>query len=110
MAKFKRSIQATGFRPEQVSERNVSQLQEYSNRIINALKDERDAVISNRNEISSAMKENAQIENRQAETNQRIQEQNLNTQLKAQQDLSAQSFKEFENKTLETQIYPKLRR
>ncbi len=103
MAKFKRSIQSTGFRPEQVSERNVSQLQEYSNRIINALKDERDAVISNRNEISSAMRENAQIENRQAETNQRIQEQNLNTQLKAQQDLSAQSFKEFENKTLETQ-------
>ena len=102
-AKFKRSIQAAGFRPEQVSERNVSQLQEYSNRIINALKDERDAVISNRNEISSAMKENAQIESRQAETNQRIQQQNLNTELKAQQDLSAQSFKEFETKTLVTQ-------
>ena len=102
-AKFKRSIQTAGFRPEQVSERNVSQLQEYSNRIINALKDERDAVITNRNEISSAMKENAQIENNQAQLNQKIQEQNLNTQLKAQQDLSAQSFKEFETKTLETQ-------
>lgn len=103
MAKFKRSIQESGFRPEQISERNVSQLQEYSNRIINSLKDERDAVISNRNEISSAMKENAQIETRQAETNQRIQEQNIKTQLKAQQDLSAKSFKEFETKTLETQ-------
>jgi hypothetical protein len=38
MAKFKRSIQPAGFRPEQVSERNVSQLQAYSDRLTNALR------------------------------------------------------------------------
>ena len=80
MAQFKRSIQPVGFRPEQVSERNISQLQAYSDRIANALREERDAVISNRNRTADAMKENAQIEAQQSATNQKIQQQNLQTQ------------------------------
>ena len=99
MAQFKRSIQPTGFRPEEVSERNVSQLQAYSDRIIGALRDERDAVISNRNEIANAMKENAQIESQQASLNKDIQQQNVSTQLKAQQDLSQRALEEYETKT-----------
>jgi hypothetical protein len=105
MAKFKRSIQSTGFRPEQVSEKNVSRLQEYSDRIIGALRDERDAVISNRNEIANAMEKNAQIESQQAGLNKQIQDQNLNTQLKAQQDLSARALKEYETRTKTTQQF-----
>ena len=103
MAKFKRSIQPTGFRPEQVSEKGVSRLQEYSDRIISALRDERDAVISNRNDIANAMEKNAQIESKQAGINKQIQDQNLNTQLKAQQDLSARALQEYETRTKETQ-------
>ena len=103
MAQFKRSVQPTGFRPEEVSERNVSQLQAYSDRIIGALRDERDAVISNRNEIANAMKENAQIESQQAAVNKQIQDQNIQTQLKAQQDLSARALQEYETRTKTTQ-------
>jgi len=103
MAKFKRSIQPTGFRPEQVSEKGVSRLQEYSDRIISALRDERDAVISNRNDIANAMEKNAQIESQQAGLNKQIQDQNLNTQLKAQQDLSARALQEYETRTKGTQ-------
>ena len=103
MAKFKRSIQPTGFQPEQVSEKNVSRLQEYSDRIIGALRDERDAVISNRSEIANAMKENAQIESQQAAVNKQIQDQNIQTQLKAQQDLSARALQEYETRTKTTQ-------
>jgi len=105
MAKFKRSIQPTGFRPEQVSEKNVSRLQEYSDRIIGALRDERDAVISNRNEIANAMEKNAQIESQQAGLNKQIQDQNLQTQLKAQQDLSARALQEYETRTKATQQF-----
>ena len=105
MAKFKRSIQSTGFRPEQVSEKNVSRLQEYSDRIIGALRDERDAVISNRNDIANAMEKNAQIESQQAGLNKQIQDQNLQTQLKAQQDLSARALQEYETRTKTTQQF-----
>ena len=103
MAQFKRSIQPTGFRPEEVSERNVSQLQAYSDRIIGALRDERDAVISNRSEIANAMKENAQIESQQSALNKQIQDQNIQTQLKAEQDLSARALKEYETRTKASQ-------
>ena len=105
MAKFRRSIQPTGFRPEQVSEKNVSRLQEYSDRIIGALRDERDAVISNRNEIANAIEKNAQIESQQAGLNKQIQDQNLQTQLKAQQDLSARALQEYETRTKTTQQF-----
>ena len=102
MAQFKRSIQPIGFRPEEVSERNISELQNYSNRIIGALREERDAVITNRNEIANAMKENAQIEAQQASTNQQIQQQNVSSQLKAQQDISNRALEEYETKTKTT--------
>ena len=99
MAKFKRSIQPAGFRPEQVSERNVSQLQAYSDRLTNALRQERDAVVSNRNEIANSMQTNAKIEAEQASVNKNVQQQNLDTKLKEQQDLSARALEEYDNKT-----------
>lgn len=99
MAKFKRSIQPAGFRPEQVSERNVSQLQAYSDRLTNALRQERDAVVSNRNEIANSMQTNAKIEAEQASINKNVQQQNLDTKLKEQQDLSARALEEYDNKT-----------
>ena len=103
MAKFKRSIQPGGFRPEQVSTENERRLQEYSNRIIDSLRTQRDAEISDRNNIAAAMKENAQIESRQAAVNQNIQQQNIDTQLKEQQALSQRALQQYETRTKETQ-------
>jgi len=64
MAKYRRSARGGAFRPEQISERGESRLQEYADRITKGLREERDAVISNRNNIANAMQENAQIEQR----------------------------------------------
>ncbi|WP_287243497.1 hypothetical protein, partial [Pseudoalteromonas sp.] len=96
MAKYKRSIKGGTFRPEQVSERGESRLQEYADRIAGALRDERDAVISNRNRIADAMKENAQIESQQASTNAKIEQQNVQTQLNDIQTQNAASQRQFE--------------
>lgn len=99
MAKFRRSIQPIGFRPEEVSERNVSELQKYSDRIIQSIREERDAVISNRNDTANALKENASIESSQAADNAAIQQRNIATQLKAQQDLSQAALDDFDRRT-----------
>ena len=103
--KFKRSIQPTGFRPEQVSERNVSQLQAYSDRIAKALREERDAVISNRNRIADTMQQNAKIESQQTATNQKIQQTNLQTQLDEQTMLSEAALNEFDRENKESQLF-----
>ena len=99
MAKYRRSIKGTSFRPEQVSGQGEARLQEYSDRIIGALREERDAVISNRNDISNAMKENANIESQQFSTNAKIEQQNVQTQLDSVQALNQASMQEFETKT-----------
>ena len=103
MAKYKRSIQTSGFRPEQVSTAGESKLDQYSNRIINALKEERDAVISNRNDIANAMQTNAKIESDQAATNQNIAQQNLDTKLKDQQNLSKAALDNYSRQVETTQ-------
>jgi hypothetical protein len=103
MAQFKRSIQSTGFRPEQVSDKNVSQLQAYSERIANALREERDAVISNRNRTADALKENAQIESQQLSRDANIQQQNIQTQIKTQEQFAEQERRNFETRTQASQ-------
>lgn len=95
MAKFKRAFRPGGFRPEQVSERNISQLQAYSDRITQSLREERDAVISDRNRTADAMKENISIQQKQADLNNKIQQQNIQTQIKEQQILGEQAIQEF---------------
>lgn len=99
MAQFKRSIQSTGFRPEEVTNQNITQLQAYSDRITNALREERDAVISNRNRTADALKENAQIEERQLARNADIQDRNIQTKIKEQTDLSLKAQQDFETRT-----------
>ena len=103
MAKYKRSIRTTGFRPETVSDAGESRLDQYSNRIINALKQERDAVVSNRNDIANAMQTNAKIEADQAATNQKIAQQNLDTQLRDQQNLSKAALDNYSRQVEATQ-------
>jgi hypothetical protein len=103
MAQFKRSIQSTGFRPEQVSDKNISQLQAYSDRIANALREERDAVISNRNRTADALKENAQIQSQQLSRDANIQQQNIQTQIKTQEQFAEQERRNFETRTQASQ-------
>ena len=103
MAQFKRSIQSTGFRPEQVSDKNISQLQAYSDRIANALREERDAVISNRNRTADALKENAQIESQQLSRDANIQQQNIQTQIKTQEQFAEAERRNFETRTKASQ-------
>jgi hypothetical protein len=99
MAQFRRSIQPTGFRPEQVSEKNVSQLQAYSDRIANALREERDAVITNRNRTADTLEKNARIEESQLARDTDIQEKNIQTKVREQDLLAQQARQDFETKT-----------
>lgn len=96
MAKYRRSARGGAFRPEQISERGESRLQEYADRITRGLREERDAVISNRNDIANAMKENAQIESQQASTNAKIEQQNLQTKLNEIQTQNNAAMRQFE--------------
>jgi len=96
MAKYRRSARGGAFRPEQISERGESRLQEYADRITKGLREERDAVISNRNDIANAMKENAQIESQQASTNAKIEQQNLQTKLNDIQTQNNAAMRQFE--------------
>jgi len=96
MAKYRRSARGGAFRPEQISERGESRLQEYADRITKGLREERDAVISNRNNIANAMQENAQIESQQASTNARIEQQNLQTKLNDIQAQNNAAMRQFE--------------
>jgi len=99
---FRRSIQPIGFRPEQVSDKNISQLQAYSERITNALREERDAVISNRNRTADALKENARIEEQQLARNADIQEKNVQTQIREQELLTQKARQDFDTNTSAT--------
>ena len=103
MAKFKRSIQPGGFRPEQVSERNITELQKYSDRISSALREERDAVISDRNRTAKAMEQNAKIEQKQAALNNKIEQQNIKTQIQEQELLSKKAQQDFDLQNREAQ-------
>jgi hypothetical protein len=99
MAQFRRSIQPTGFRPEQVSDKNISQLQAYSDRITNALREERDAVISNRNRTADALKENARIQEQQLGRDADIQDRNIQTQIREQDLLAQKARQDFDTNT-----------
>tara|TARA_R100000479_G_scaffold175317_2_gene126042 strand:- start:3298 stop:5943 length:2646 start_codon:yes stop_codon:yes gene_type:complete len=95
-AKYKRSFKGGSFRPQQVSKQDESRLQEHANRVIQGLREERDAVISNRNRIADAMKENAQIESQQASANNAILQQNLQSQLDDVKAQNAAAQRQFE--------------
>lgn len=99
---FRRSIQPIGFRPEQVSDKNISQLQAYSERITNALREERDAVISNRNRTADALKENARIEEQQLARDVDIQEKNIQNRIREQELLAQKARQDFDTNTSAT--------
>lgn len=80
-AQFRRSAQSGGFRPIQVSGAEISRMREESNRIIQGMRDARDADIQNRQQILQEVKENQRSEAAARERNYQIQQQNQQTKL-----------------------------
>lgn len=96
MTKYKRSIKGGSFRPEQVSTKGEARLTEYANRLAGALREERDAVISNRDRISKSMGEASKIESDQLERDRRIEQQNTQNKIDAAQQQNQQAMKQYE--------------
>ena len=80
-SQFRRSAQSSGFRPIQVSGAEISRMREESSRIIQGMRDARDADIRNRKEILQETKENQRSEENARERNFRIQQQNQQREL-----------------------------
>jgi len=80
-AQFRRSAQSGGFRPIQVSGAEISRMREESNRIIQGMRDARDADIQNRQQILQEVKENQRSEAAARERNYQIQQQNQQREL-----------------------------
>lgn len=94
-AQFRRSAQSSGFRPIQVSGAEVSRMREESNRIIQGMRDARDAEIQNRQEILQETKENQRSEAVARERNFQTQQQNQQralTGLQAEARVQQQQF------------------
>jgi len=99
MAKYKRSIQGGAFRPETVSQAGEARLTEYADRIAKGLREERDAIISNRDRISDAMRANAEIESSQLQRDLKTSTGNIQIQIDEAQQLSQRAMDEFNTKT-----------
>ncbi len=99
MAKFKRSFQPGGFRPEQAGDGGEARMREYSNRIIQGLKEERDAIVSDRNRNADVLRENSQIESKQRDANARIEQANIQKELEEQRSISQRALQEFQTRT-----------
>ncbi len=54
---YRRSAQSTGFRPAQVSDANISRMREESARVVQGMRDVRDAEINERNRQLAQEKE-----------------------------------------------------
>lgn len=80
-AQFRRSAQSGGFRPIQVSGAEISRMREESSRIIQGMRDARDADIQNRQQILQEVKENQRSEAAARERNYQIQQQNQQREL-----------------------------
>ena len=73
---YQRSAQPGSYRPQQVDDRNIARLREEAARQIQGLQAQAKVEIENRERVSQAMKENADITARQEERNFQIQTQN----------------------------------
>ena len=99
MAKFKRSFQPGGFRPEQAGDGGEARLREYSRQVIKGLTEERDAITTDRDRTADVMAKNYEIESGQDKANAKIEQANIQRSIEEQQSISRQALKEFEIKT-----------
>ena len=110
-AQFRRAAQSPGFRPIQVSGAEISRMREESARVVQGMRNVRDAEIQNRERELSEVKENQRSEAASRERNYQIQTQNQQRELSglqleararqqqftADQEAAAQIFKSVAN-------------
>ena len=99
MTKYKRSFKGGSFRAEQASTQGEARLTEYSNRIASALREERDAVISNRDRVSKAMGDASKIQSDQLERDRRIQQQNTQIEIDQARQQRERAMAKYEAET-----------
>ncbi len=105
-AQFRRSAQSPGFRPVQVSGAEISRMREESDRIIQGMRDVRDADIRNRTDILQETKENQRAEAASRERNFQIQQQNQQRELSGLQAEARAKQRQFEiNQRAQAEIF-----
>ena len=78
---YRRSAQSTGFRPAQASDANISRMREESARVVQGMRDVRDAEINERNRQLAQEKENQQLEARLRDRNRQVETANHQREL-----------------------------
>ncbi len=66
---YRRAAQSTGFRPVQVSGNEIARMREESNRVVQGMRDVRNAEIQERERQLAQEKENQKLEARQRDPN-----------------------------------------
>jgi len=88
---YRRAAQSSGFRPVQVSGSEIARMREESNRVVQGMRDVRNAEIKERESQLAQQKENQSLETRQRERNRQIETANYQRTLTGlQQEARAQ--------------------
>ena len=88
---YRRAAQSSGFRPIQISGNEISRMREESARVVQGMRDVRDAEIKERESQLAQQKENQRLETRQRERNRQIETGNYQRELTGlQQEARAQ--------------------
>jgi hypothetical protein len=85
--------------PQQASDQAITQIDRETQRIVRALREERDAAIANRDRISKSMVQNQKIESEQSATNNQIALQNQQTLFEKQAAVRKQALDEYNAST-----------
>lgn len=85
--------------PQQASNQAIAQIDRETQRIVSALREERDAAIANRDRISKSMVQNQKIESEQAATNNQTALQNQQTLFEKQAAIRQQALNEYNAST-----------
>ncbi len=85
--------------PQQASNQAIAQIDRETQRIVSALREERDAAIANRDRISKSMVQNQKIESEQAATNNQLALQNQQTLFEKQAAIRQQALNEYNAST-----------
>lgn len=105
MAQYRKSARRRGFAAESVSSAALNQIDRQTDRMVSGLREQRDAILSDRSAYLTVMEENARIEKEQAQTNQYISEQNAQTRQKELLNQREQALNQYKLKSETTQAF-----
>ena len=94
---YRRAAQSTGFRPVQISGAEISRMQQESARVVQGMRDVRDAEIKNRESILAQTKEDQREQERQEDRNYKISTQNLKQEISDIRRQSQEAQQQFAN-------------